>query len=1068
MKKIIRIILSAFLVTGVLCGCVKEEKFGNENNDTPVDGNTVVIDGSLNLPAVMDGAWTKAFTEVPAVKRLYLAVFNQGDILYEIVQAKPGTQSHPTNPAAGFSCGDASSNYLTQFHVELSTADNKRYIHFIATSAPIPELEESTINMMDEGTFVRNLVTSDAVVAYWGREEFLSIAGSTKMNGIKMIRNFAKVKVAEEADNFELLGFKVFDTPVYGTIAPFNNNTSDYINVDGNDQINFNRFANYKTAATQSESPYSYLNTTTNYHGFMPPVVEYNDLHEYYDAAGTDNVPWISPSGVDYLYECSYRPDRNPFIILKARFNNTLYYYKADFVYETPQGKEYYNLLRNFQFTLNITAVNGKGSNTVYDAVNSIALNNFEGSTMAQELTNIANDNSRLYVSKTDVLLTSGTTYTMYVKSRTGNSFTTNDNASIKVHVQDATSGNNIIADSTAVSIANSDTSIDGDNWRKVTITIADADNLQRGEVWKQAIVFKNGDGLTRTVNFTLRRPMSLTVDMQDVVPGVKDTECELKFSIPSGFTAYRFPMYFYIEQEENNLYPKALPDGAYETLTVMTGNTNIPDRSGHAYYYRRAISWEEYEAASEDIYGIKTFSCYFKTLNPESATSVWVVPAPESNYFYPYDEVENKWTNCDAFLNNKIAGTVTFPFYGLQLAVGGSQTVPASTNSDGTITYSSSNTSVATVDATGKVSANSAGTAIITATVSETGSYTSGSNSYTVSVTAGDVCNLTMDWRYEPVYVVRNSASVHSPIADATVASGYSVEVTYTTSSTDGASVSVDETNADSNGYVTITGNAVGTVTVTATATVKDSGNNVIMTRVMSYDMHVVAVHPESGTVYHNEDFLGPDFGDYSIISEVITDGATYTAGSDVSALFAQYTTYNAGTGYDPRQVWYPYYNKSTKSGFGVAASGYGSTEEATSSIVDGNTVWDYHNRSYASHSQLASKNIDLSCSAGVNLTFYHCGEYFYNTETYDDIDNAQNIMKGDVSVKISKNGGSTWENANVKFWPAGSNWVYIRTSVDVPADYLTSQFRIMFDYTSTNTRAGTWEIKNLQISEK
>ena len=75
---------------------------------------------------------------------------------------------------------------------------------------------------------------------------------------------------------------------------------------------------------------------------------------------------------------------------------------------------------------------------------------------------------------------------------------------------------------------------------------------------------------------------------------------------------------------------------------------------------------------------------------------------------------------------------------------------------------------------------------------------------------------------------------------------------------------------------------------------------------------------------------------------------------------------------------------------------------------------------------------------------------------------------MKAAVSAKTSQNGGSTWENANVKFWPAGSNWVYIRTSVDVPADYLTSQFRIMFDYTSTNTRAGTWEIKNLQITEK
>ena len=93
-----------------------------------------------------------------------------------------------------------------------------------------------------------------------------------------------------------------------------------------------------------------------------------------------------------------------------------------------------------------------------------------------------------------------------------------------------------------AISIAESDTVIDGEAWRKVTITVANAASLQPGEVWKQPIVFKNGDELTRTVNFTLRRPMTLTVDMQDVVDGVKDTQCELKFSIPSGLTIYRFP----------------------------------------------------------------------------------------------------------------------------------------------------------------------------------------------------------------------------------------------------------------------------------------------------------------------------------------------------------------------------------------------------------------------------------------------------------------------------------------------------------------------------------------------
>ena len=583
-----------------------------------ISAGKVVINGDLSLPFSDDVGWaTKSFGETPQVKRLYLAVFNEGDILYEIAKAKPGTQSHPTNPDAGFACGDRASGYLTKFHVELnSVAQGKRYVHFIATSEPIAALENSTINMMDEGTFVRDLVTTGSVVAYWGREEFTEILETTEMHGIKMIRNFAKARVSvnitNNTHNFSVLGFKVFNTPVYGTIAPFNNNTPDYITVDGHDQINFERFAHYKLAVGQA-SPYTYLTSTDGYHGYMPPNVQYDDLSSHYsstsDTMDADGM-WIDPDGADYLYECSYRPDENPFIILKATYDGTTYYYKADFVYKntTLNTNEYYNILRNFQFTLIITGVNGKGSRTVYDAVNSIALNNFEASTESQELTNIALDNSRLYVSKTDVLITSGNTFTMYVKSRTGNDFNTNDNASITKEVREATSGNKIVSDASAISIAGSDESSGTyTDWRKVTITVADAATLRQGEVWKQPIVFKNGAGLTRTVNLTLRRPSTLTVDMQDVVEGVKDTECELKFSIPAGLTEYRFPMYFYIEQETNTLYPKALPDGDLAALTVMTGPTNIPGRTGNAYFYRRTLTWAEYTSSEHeaDINGI-------------------------------------------------------------------------------------------------------------------------------------------------------------------------------------------------------------------------------------------------------------------------------------------------------------------------------------------------------------------------------------------------------------------------------------------------------------------------------
>lgn len=1068
------LLLFLLTVMAVFPSCVREEESFNDSSENMLDGEKVVIDGQLSLPAIEDLAcWnTKTFTEVPVVRHLYLVVFNDSDIIYEIVKAKPGTQSHPTNPLAGFNCGTKESGYLTPFHVELSSvAQGDRYIQFIASEHAIDELEEGTTEIVDEAAFVRSIETTGGDVVYWGRAHYTSITSTLKMTGIKMIRNFSKVTVADktgDADDFELLGFKVFNAPVYGTIAPFNNSAADYIIVDGHDQINFNRFADYAGAAS-NERPYTYLNTFNGYHGFMPSIIEYDGLEDDYTASD-DTIEWLDPGDPDYIYECSFRPDRNPFIILKGTYDGDTYYYKADFVYTEDNGDNtYYNLLRNFLFTLNISAVTGKGSATVYEAVNSIAMNNFEGSTMSQELTNIAIDDSRLYVSKTDILITSGTSFTMYVKSNKKDGeeegFSLNDNSSITAEIRDVTSGSLIVTKDSDISISATD-EVSGDyqGWRKVTVTVSDAANLNHGEVWKQPILFKNDSGLTRTVNLTLRRPMSLTVDMQDVVAGVMDTDCELKFSIPAGLTAFRFPMFFYIEQETNNLYPKALPEGNSKALSVESGPSNIPGRSGNAYYYQRTITWNEYQEAQTDISGIKTFSSWFKTLRAASATTVWVVPAPDNDYFYPYDDVENVYTNCDSFLNEKIDGELTFPYYGLQLAVGGQETITASGNSDGTITYSSSNPEVATVNSYGLVTGVSAGSATITASLNSTSSYTSTTASYQVSVTTSSLCGLVLSWNCEADHVVKTGQTLNNPSASIVVADGYdanNVTVTYSSSDVSVATVA-------SNGHVT--GVSAGEVIISATATAASIGGYAGFSRSITYKMTVVTDHPESGTVYHDENFIHPGFGDYTIINEKVTDGATYSAGTDVTSLFNTYTTYNDGTGeYPSRRVWYPYYNYSTGDGFGATASGYGSTEESTTTwdSEQGKYVTDYHNKYYASHAQLISRVIDLSCSAGATLSFYHAGNYFYNTQTYEDIAEAQTIMAGDCKVYISNNGGSTWTEATVNFYPSGSNWVYIRTSVDIPAAYCTSQFRLKFDYTSTNARAGTWEIKNVLIKE-
>ena len=1109
--------------------CVREEFLEDKSVAKNADG-TISLDGSLVLPFSQDsGDWTstRAATmgeETPTVKFLYLAVFSAGDILYEIVKAKPGTQKYPTAEEAGFNCGSSAENYITKFHVEglTSVPSGDRYVQFIATTQAIPEFENMEMNLMDEGTFVRTLVTTNAGLAYWGRRHYGSITETTDMNGIKMIRNFAKVKVKldEGVTNFRILGYKVFNTPVYGTIAPFNTNTEDYITVGSELQINFDRFARYELAAGD-DYPYSWLTNTDMYSGFMPPVIQYNSLSSHYSSDGTDTMSslWLTTSEADYLYECSYRPDENPFIILKAELNEGgswhTYYYKADFVYKDSNTGDnvYYNILRNFCYTLNITGVNGRGSNSVYDAVNSIALNNFEGSTMAQELTNIANDDSRLYVSQTDILITFGTSFKMYVKSGTGANFAQDDNASITAEIRDATSGNNIVSANNRISIAGSNVGSGVySEWREVTITCADPEKLQPGEVWKQPIVFKNGSGLTRTVNLTLRRPFSLSVDVQDFVDPVKGTEVWVDFNVPAGLTVARFPLYFYIEQEENTMYPKPLAPGANETLTVENGPSLIPGQTKNNYYYRRSINWEEYSSTPTDVNGIKTFRSYFLTMVAESATTVWVVASPENDFYYPVDATNNS-TNRDTFANLLEEGNLYFGFYGMQLKVGQKATNKATSNASAPITYTSSNTAVATVDEKGEVTAKSVGSATITASAGAYKNYTAADPvSYTVTVTDKELSGLSVEWATEPVFVVKTGQTVQTE-GTYTVAAGYSGSPTATYSSANTGIATVD---ADG----TVHGVSAGYVLITYSVTAPEVGNYAEATQSVHYEIQVVTGTAASGTIHHEETFLENNMGDYYIVQEKITTGETWQSGTDRTADFIKYTWFTDGRCY--RHMWYPYYNPGSGLSYGVAQSAWGAIDEPDSLWNVSESKWtvDYHNRRFAGYAMISSKDIDLSCSAGATLTFYHAGNYFSDPANTD----ARANMRSDAHLLFSKDGGSTWSAPVNINYPPGTNWIYIKAQAEIPSDYLVSNFRIAFEctshpdhfvplyfttadgnattttntgypvyydvttidgrermttsYTHTNTgypvtvtqddgRAGTWEIKNVLITE-
>ena len=147
------------------------------------------------------------------------------------------------------------------------------------------------------------------------------------------------------------------------------------------------------------------------------------------------------------------------------------------------------------------------------------------------------------------------------------------------------------------------------------------------------------------------------------------------------------------------------------------------------------------------------------------------------------------------------LTATVSFSNPTTSVYVGNNVTNVATTTSDGSITYSSSNESVATVDATGVVTGVGAGTAVITASVPATENYNSASATYTI----------TVNRQSQTVSFAQSALTLEEGETGSNVATTTGDgSITYQSGNTSVATV-------DANG--TVTAVAAGTAIVTATA---------------------------------------------------------------------------------------------------------------------------------------------------------------------------------------------------------------------------------------------------------
>lgn len=107
--------------------------------------------------------------------------------------------------------------------------------------------------------------------------------------------------------------------------------------------------------------------------------------------------------------------------------------------------------------------------------------------------------------------------------------------------------------------------------------------------------------------------------------------------------------------------------------------------------------------------------------------------------------------------------------------------------------------------------------------------------------------------------------------------------------------------------------------------------------------------------------------------------------------------------------------------------------------------------NTNYASESWLISPVIDLSQLTSATLTFQQAGNFFSD-------------MQADCSVLVSTD-RQDWTPLTVEGWPEGNSWTFYDSTANLSAYAGQSQVYIAFRYTSSDIKAGTWEVRNVVV---
>ena len=484
------------------------------------------------------------------------------------------------------------------YTVNLPKSDEKTILHFVLGNVALEEYSPSA----SEVSIFSNLTVKDGEDAYWQRIEMDGIQEGTVLPFVNLIRNFAKIDVKlGEGDHtgFEYLGFAVVNETTAGTVAPYTGS----------------RFASFENLGEGDV----YTNFRTANDGYAGITV-------------SRTVDRTAPVDADFTTAAKYVYERNQdnaespaYVLVKARYNNDVCYYKLDIVKwdEDTWVTSYLNLYRNFAYTISIGAVNGKGYESIEEAMRAVASNNISASVEVSEVNSIQDGDGReLTVDNLDIMLVSTKPYEL------GFSYTVDDGDTpandkvkvIPVNGEDEGGYNHDAVQSVEITSTAAEGGI-------ITITPV---NPLPDIMETQEFIVTTENGLSRRVTVNVRKPFEFdAVDCDDYVESIIGSELTVVVRLPENMPTSVFPLTLNIEPDKKSIYP----DVAKNRIPVVS-------EGNYTFKYQTTVTYEEYRKNH-------TLFFHFKTNMTASATSITV-----SN---PYFEATAEHPNVCSFANGDV-----------------------------------------------------------------------------------------------------------------------------------------------------------------------------------------------------------------------------------------------------------------------------------------------------------------------------------------------------------------------------------------------------------------------------